>query len=77
MILQVDKHIRKLDSDLAHFEAELKEKLSHRRSGELTDNPNFSEASLGAQGSHLHNASLNSTIDKRKKKKVEHPTIIM
>jgi hypothetical protein len=76
-LIQVDKHIRKLDSDLLQFENELKLKLAHRRSGELTDNPNFSEASLGSQGAHLHSASLGAGADKRKKKKIEQPAVIM
>ncbi len=65
--LQVDKHIRKLDLDLAHFEADLKEKLAHRRSGEYLDSK-----------VDLQNQSLNACVsDKRKKKKNDQPTILV
>ena len=70
----VDKHIRKLDLDLTNFEAELKEKLAQRRSGELTDNLHFAEAIAPS----LHNVSVGASVaDKKKKKKTEHPTLIM
>ena len=63
---------------MAHFEAELKEKLSHRRSGgDLTDNLNFADSNLANASSNQHNSSLSASLDKRKKKKVEQPTIIM
>jgi len=35
MSLQVDKHIRRLDADLARFEAELKEKPPGTSSGKM------------------------------------------
>ena len=70
----MDKHIRKLDIDLAHFEAEIKEKLSHRRSAE------YSEHKLDLLStSHLKNQSLNIShvADKRKKKKTDQPAIVV
>lgn len=66
----VDKHIRKLDIDMAHFEAELKDKLSHRRSGgDSVDSHSFVDSTLAS----LHNVNP----DKKKKKKQDQQSIAM
>lgn len=77
---QVDKHIRKLDTDLAHFEAELKER-SGRKSGEhAADGSNQADSSaLQSQMTTSANVlqAVAESSSKRKKKKVEQPAVIM
>ncbi|CAF0724106.1 unnamed protein product [Brachionus calyciflorus] len=70
----VDKHIRRLDTDLVRFEAELKERSIGRRSGE--------HEGLDNMDTSAHNLSTMSTASlgqdsKRKKKKVEQPAMII
>lgn len=76
----VDKHIRRLDTDLARFEAELKEKSSHRTLDDDTD-ANATSTNLNQSS---HNASISSSLNttqdansKRKKKKVEQQPVII
>ena len=82
----MDKHIRRLDTDLARFELEYKEKSSHQRTNlENKDNFNSTDA-LNASHQNV-NASLNassnsataetSTSKSRKKKKIEQQPVII
>ena len=75
----VDKHIRRLDTDLARFETELKERSVSRRSGDHLEGQESMDTSIGAHNmSTLSNASISAAADsKRKKKKVEQPAVIM
>lgn len=77
----VDKHIRRLDTDLARFEAELKERSINRRSGEHTEGLDTTETSTGAHNlSTISSASVGASTEgtsKRKKKKIEQPTVII
>jgi hypothetical protein len=82
----VDKHIRRLDTDLARFELEYKEKSSLQR-----HDHDHLNATSGLNASHLNanatlNASANTTIttetvgtskSRKSKKKVEQPTVII
>ena len=82
----MDKHIRRLDTDLARFELEYKEKSSQQRlnlenSNNLntTDTLNASNFNLNAS----HNTTLNATLTEasnsksRKKKKVDQQPVII
>ncbi len=82
----MDKHIRRLDTDLARFELEYKEKSSHQRTNlENADHLNSAD-NLNASHSNMNastNASLNSTSTEagssksRKKKKIEQQPVII
>ena len=71
----VDKHIRRLDSDLIRFEVELKEKSSHHRlHGETAADETASAGSnANTSMSSQHNLSTSGADSnaKRKKKKAE------
>lgn len=71
----VDKHIRRLDTDLARFEAEIKER-SLQRGEKLESLDETSQLNVSMQ----HNATLTSDkVDssKRKKKKNENVPVVM
>jgi hypothetical protein len=60
--LKVDKHIRRLDSDLARFESELKER-SYHHTADIVDKPNLNDTStLNATTSNLNTSASNASI---------------
>ena len=73
----VDKHIRRLDSDLTRFEVELKEKSHQRLHGadsaaDMNDMAsNGSNSNANTSLSSQHNTSAGTDSSKRKKKKTE------
>jgi chromosome segregation ATPase len=76
----VDKHIRRLDTSLARFEAELKEHATQRHHTD-TNNDTISSSNATMLGNSSNSFSLstdqNQTVSKRKKKKSEHPAVIV
>ena len=74
----VDKHIRRLDTDLAKFEAELKERTQIKPSDadQTIGDLNSTNLNLNASSSNL-SASMSVQDKSRKKKKVEQPPVIM
>ena len=76
----VDKHIRRLDSDLVRFEVELKEKSHLRMHGdnnaadalnEMASNGSNSNANTSMSSQHNTSSGTADSTAKRKKKKAE------
>ena len=80
----MDKHIRRLDTDLARFELEYKEKSSHQRHNlDNTHDLNTTDA-FNASMAPSMNSTLNATVtdanalkSRSKKKKVEQQPVII
>ncbi len=70
----VDKHIRRLDTDLAKFEAELKERTQIKSSDADQAAGDLNNHNLNASSSNL---STSMNAQSKKKKKVEQPPVIM